>query len=52
MVFKYPKGKAMIVLPNRPSREQVTRLHLAAVERILSESGILGRDEFEDLIKR
>lgn len=49
-VFKHPDSSTLIVLPYRSGREPARRIHIAAVERVLSETGFLSRKKFEELI--
>jgi predicted RNA binding protein YcfA (HicA-like mRNA interferase family) len=51
-VFKHPGSSTLIVLPYRSGREPAQRIHIAAVERILSETGFLSKEEFEELIRQ
>jgi len=51
-VFKHPDSSTLIVLPYRSGRAPVQRIQIAAVERILSETGFLSREEFKELIRQ
>lgn len=51
-VFRNPKRGSVIVLYYRSAREPVRHIHIAAVKRILSETGILSKEKFEELIRK
>lgn len=49
-VFRHPDSSTLIVLPYRSGRESARQIHITAVERVLSETGFLSREKFEELI--
>ena len=50
-VYRHPTSAATIVLPFWPGKETVRPIHLVAIQRTLSEKGILDRDSFDDLLQ-
>ena len=49
-VFEHTPTTTVVVLPSYDPKNEVTRAHLAAVRRTLTESGIVDRDSFDELL--